>query len=142
MKLVSGNRVPIISCEKAGVKKHDLYDEVPSKVKRTVMASLPTPPPVEPHISMVKIGSMVKINGRDVPIQDDRMAPGNIPSSEREKIESKSLVYCRVNINTLKALRLGTFQPQSFFVKISSSFSSLRYKIMLFVTHDSIIITV
>ena len=110
-----GNRVPIISCEKPGVKKHDLYDHEPSKVKRQVITCLPTPAPAAPFTSTVRIGSTVKINGRDEPIQNNEQIAGNIPNSERDKIESKSLVYCRVNINTLKALRLG--KHKSFFQK-------------------------
>ena len=105
------------------MKKHDLYDDEPSKVKRQVMASLPTPAPAPPFTSNVQIGSLVKINGRDEPIQTLKQTCGNIPSSEREKIESKSLVYCRVNINTLKALRLGNFFKE--FLDFSRNFDPM-----------------
>ena len=70
--------------------------------------------------SKVRIGTSIQI-GKDhsITIENLNRFGDQLPETEREKISSKLNVYCRVNVNMLKALRLGKFLKTERIFKIS-----------------------
>ena len=70
--------------------------------------------------SKVRIGTSIQI-GKDhsITIENLNRFGDQLPETEREKISSKLNVYCRINVNTLKALRLGKFLKTERSFKIS-----------------------
>ena len=67
---------------------------------------MPTPSPVAPFTSKVHIGTRIQISDAQlIKIENHGRVVNQLHETEREKINSRPSIYCRINVNTLEALK-------------------------------------